>query len=1530
MKKKLLLLFAVIFGLISTAQSQTLSWMGNSYFFIGDAPNNSTWYNGSGASPQAGGAFHNKDFGTVSSLKIGGEAQNWDRPYGVTAWFNYQIDDGAWQSVEMSWIRQEGNNDLWQTLTGTEIIDGSLLPGNHTISVYFSAKFGGTTVYDSNGGSNYTASFTVASPTTITLNVTVPPGTETCYVAGTMNGWSHEPMDKVDATHYTSSFAVNSGEVEYKYCSGPGWQYEELQANGEGMENRILVVTNSPSDDEVALWKEIYVPKFIEFTNPATPVYVAEQNASVNFSASALQSATLNLYISEKDSGAETLLTTTTGTSISYLYNFSAPSSYWAIAEATTPEIIRDSLFVVVKKDIENEARPSLPDGINIIDDNTVIFILYAPDKNNVFVVGDFNEWLPENDYLMKKDNDYWWLSIDNLQPNIEYAFQYLVDGNLYVGDAYAQKILDPWNDKYISSTTYPNLKPYPEGKNANDGPVSVFQTNETPYNWEVTNFQSPRQDKLVIYELLIRDFTSEGDLIGVLSKLDYLKELGINAIELMPTQEFDGNDSWGYNPCFYFAMDKAYGTKEMYQQFIDECHKQGIAVILDVVYNHATGQHPFAKLYWDAGVNKTASDNPWFNVDAPHPHSVFHDFNHESPLVREFFKRNLTFLLEEYKFDGFRFDLTKGLSQRNVGEDDAWASSYDQSRIDILEDYKSHIESVKTNAYMIIEHFCEDAEERVLGDKDNGMMPWGRVNDEYLEAAMAYVADFNGVNGWTRSNPWFFDNIVGFMESHDEERLMYKAKMWGATNDIKNDLSVQMERAALNAAFFLPVPGAKMIWQFGELGYDISIDENGRTGRKPILWNYYDIPERKMLYDTYSKLIKLREYYGDAFDNQSWWNEQIGSGNWENGKRICLNSPDLKMVIIGNFKPTGTAITDPDFPATGIWYDLITGETMDVTDTNMTISLEPGKFKVLTDKEIFTTQQIIWTGTADNNDWDDPANWNDGRKRNAASIVTIPGDAPNFPILTKDVTVAEIRFEPGAQIGNQSKLTGKAFVQYDLRERNRWHMLSMPLGQAYPADFSFGGFPLTWVRTFTAAPEGSLSKGIWVTARGVKDRFTFGDAFIVWLNDDDPAINKGLKQLNGIRELPYFENHAAESLTRDMYEIINPAHDYDSGTGMSTFYNFDTNDNNKRIISEYYEVVRNDSAYLLLKDGIFTKDQLIFYDGFALIGNPYLAVLDFDEFSQENSSDITPNYHVWVNEGNVSGYSTYTPDGFVGIVESDKFIAPLQGFIVEKPVESPVESFSLVFNEESMTTVNKDIKLRSSLRNENKIDIVACNPIADVRTFIAKRDKGQTEFGNSDARKIINAISDVPEIYTLKPYKGRSIAAAANIINNDDLLIPVGLATSYTGEITLSFSGMDSYDAKIYLFDAGLMRSIDLTGLNSYNYTFNYKPAKINGEPAVCENRFFIRISKSATGLEETIAERVNVFESNGLILIFSGASNPIKEVAMFDLQGSLIYKATDVAAISHTIERNLPAGAYIVKVVSEKNTDNVKLIKR
>ncbi len=600
----------------------------------------------------------------------------------------------------------------------------------------------------------------------------------------------------------------------------------------------------------------------------------------------------------------------------------------------------------------------NVQEGINIIDNSTVTLVLYDRDINGkskdfAHVVGDFNNWALSNDdhSQMSRDEEKgcWWITLTNLDATKEYAFQYYVgtrNGDVIrLADAYSRKILDPSNDPYIPVKTYPDNKTYPAGA---VGVASVFRIQQEIYNWQVTDFQVPSRDNLVIYELLLRDFTESSDINGAMAKLDSLQSMGVTAIELMPVQEFDGNDSWGYNPCFYFAMDKAYGTDRMYKQFIDECHKRGIAVILDVVYNHATGNNPFAKMWWDSANNRPAANNPYFNVTAPHPYSVFNDFNHESPLVRKFVKRNLQFLLEEYKVDGFRFDLTKGFTQNKNGSPNIDNSAKDDSRIAILKDYYITIKATKSNAYVILEHFCDDMEEKELGDA--GMMVWHELNNEYCQTAMGYQdgSDLSKNYYWNSTYPTHVQ--VSFMESHDKERAAYKQITWG-NGILKTDLGARMSQLETNAAFFFTVPGPKMVWQFGEMGYDVSIDYNGRTGKKPVKWDYLNVPERKKLYDTYTKLIEFRNDNPELFNSTATMSWKVSESDWENGRFLTLSSfgNAKQVVVIGNFKNKAIT-TSTTFPKTGTWYNYMNpSESLDVSSATMDITLPANSFKMYT-----------------------------------------------------------------------------------------------------------------------------------------------------------------------------------------------------------------------------------------------------------------------------------------------------------------------------------------------------------------------------------------------------------------------------------------------------------------------------------------------------------------------------------------------------------------------------------------------------
>src|SRR3569833_2916418 len=147
-------------------------------------------------------------------------------------------------------------------------------------------------------------------------------------------------------------------------------------------------------------------------------------------------------------------------------------------------------------------------DGVTFINGGkSAIFNLYAPGKKTVTITGDFNSWSTDkqNNMTNSTDGTRWWIQIDNLDPNTEYAYQYYVDGSFKIGDPYCEKVLDPDNDKYIDPSVYPSLKSYPTGKTT--GIVSVMQANQPAYTWTTTTFTRPEPKNLVIYELLVRDF---------------------------------------------------------------------------------------------------------------------------------------------------------------------------------------------------------------------------------------------------------------------------------------------------------------------------------------------------------------------------------------------------------------------------------------------------------------------------------------------------------------------------------------------------------------------------------------------------------------------------------------------------------------------------------------------------------------------------------------------------------------------------------------------------------------------------------------------------------------------------------------------------------------------------------------------------------------------------------------------------------------------------------------------------------------
>jgi len=676
----------------------------------------------------------------------------------------------------------------------------------------------------------------------------------------------------------------------------------------------------------------------ISITNPAETL-LEETNTDITFSASSTLPADITLLLNGTEVKSET------GEELTHTFNFSESGDYWAkVTASDDSETVQDSVFIHI---LGTQTTSTLPAGseagINYVDENTVNLVLYAPDKEHVFVIGDFNFFTPSSNYRMNLDGEYYWLTLDNIEPGKEYAFQYFIDGEIRIADPYTEKILDQFNDRWIDESTYPDLKEYPYG--LTDRIVSVFQTNQTEYEWQ-HEFDPPAKENLVIYEMLVRDFIEAHDWKTLTDTLDYFSRLGINALEIMPFNEFEGNESWGYNPSFYFAPDKYYGPKEDLKAFIDSCHARGIAVIMDMVLNHSFGQSPLVRMYWNDALGQPAANNPWYNETSPN--QVFswgYDFDHESQATKDFVDRVNRFWLEEYNLDGFRFDFTKGFT--NTPGD---GGNYDAARIAILKRMADQIWTVNQDAYVILEHFAPNTEEKELAEY--GMMIWGNMNYNYSEAAMGYnesgKSNFSRVSHKQRL--WDVPHLVGYMESHDEERLMYKTLTFG--NSLgeydTRDFTTAYFRQELVAAFFFTIPGPKMIWQFGEMAYDYSIDFNGRVGNKPIRWDYYT--SRKRLRAIYSTLINLK-LTEPAFSTSDFNLDVAGPM-----KRIELNHEDMDVRIIGNFD-LQAGEKEAAFSRTGSWYEYLSGEELNVTDVNMSFNLEPGEYRIFTTKQLTTPE---------------------------------------------------------------------------------------------------------------------------------------------------------------------------------------------------------------------------------------------------------------------------------------------------------------------------------------------------------------------------------------------------------------------------------------------------------------------------------------------------------------------------------------------------------------------------------------------
>ncbi len=605
-------------------------------------------------------------------------------------------------------------------------------------------------------------------------------------------------------------------------------------------------------------------------------------------------------------------------------YTFQSSGTYNVKATAQYNGQTRTETFRIVYPD--NSGNTTYPGGVPKMGavknaDGSVTFCLAAPGKSSVVLVPSWDDYQVLDKNRMKyhdyQGNRYFWITIQGLPDDQWLPYYYYVDDTYKVGDPYAHLVLDPYNDNAPTLNNAWRDRPrYPKDKVSNVF-LAVYRGDMDEFDW--APFTIPSHDNLVIYELLLRDFTGidkvaagSGTLKLAKERIPYLKSLGVNVIELMPIMEFNGNQSWGYNTNFYMAPDKIYGSPTDYKEFINLCHENGIAVVLDIVFNQSDGCHPWYQMY-------PIASNPFYNKVAPHAYSVLNDWNQDNPLVQQQWTDALKYWMEVYNVDGFRFDLVKGLGDNQSYAQAGGTEQYNQSRVDRMIRLHNVIKSVKPNGIHINENLAGTKEETALGN--DGQLQWANINNASCQFTMGWDnGDQNLFRFYSTSDggrPW--GSTVAYAESHDEERMAYKNAVYGNTG-IKiptgSDQEItpeSLKRLGCLAAQMLMTPGPKMIWQFGELGNgQTTKDSKGSndTGNKIVCWYYLDNPDRVALKDTYAALINLRMGNPELFGRNTTFKPNGLASNYRSTRTMRLTAGNKEVVVFINPAISGGNVT--------------------------------------------------------------------------------------------------------------------------------------------------------------------------------------------------------------------------------------------------------------------------------------------------------------------------------------------------------------------------------------------------------------------------------------------------------------------------------------------------------------------------------------------------------------------------------------------------------------------------------------------
>ncbi len=673
---------------------------------------------------------------------------------------------------------------------------------------------------------------------------------------------------------------------------------------------------NSGNDYQIKLWFEPRAGEpEVDLTHPPADTSFV-QGVVVNVTWTSSGATQTTLWLDGTD----------VATSSPFSWDTSADSlgSHLLVAEAENAGLVSFDFTHtwIVPTVIDSQPPGGTSPGANDNGDGTATFALWAPEKHFVALSGDFNGWSGSSDLLMSYQDSIWWTSLTLADGTYHYRF--LVDGNLPIADPYAREV--DWTENGAQSGNWRLAE-------------AVIEVGETAFPWTDVSWLPLAPEDMIIYEAHVGDFSESGDFAGLQARLPYLASLGINALELMPCYEFPGGISWGYNPAYYFAPEATYGSPDDLKNLVDAAHSYGIAILIDMVFNHLDASASLYRLYgddYDASPWFHALTNPW----------GFPDLDHWSDGTKQLTKDVLEFWMDEYHVDGFRYDATAFIGWDGVGDGAgngigyftyvAW--DHDHDVYQVLEHLPQETDVVTETKATSLWHdtFHDQMKANLREDQFEGSS-YG--NMDVTAQAIHYAGD-----GFTDES-----QVVNYTESHDEQRIVYEAQ----TNPgIDYDLAVK--KSKLGAVVLLTCTGTPMLYHGQEFGEDTerTIDPN------PLHWEYVEEDAGSGLLKHYRRLIWLRKNYASLRSGNLFTTLQDSDNHVISYWRATDSNTDSVVVVV-NFDRLAKTVSI-DFPITGIWYEFLGDSTVNVSDLQRVLTIPGSEARMYCRNKRWTTEDTI------------------------------------------------------------------------------------------------------------------------------------------------------------------------------------------------------------------------------------------------------------------------------------------------------------------------------------------------------------------------------------------------------------------------------------------------------------------------------------------------------------------------------------------------------------------------------------------